>query len=290
MEHVLENEFLRLKIEDKGAELQEIYHKKKNLNYLWNGNEKYWGKRSPVLFPIVGTLKENVFFYHEKQYRLSRHGFARDSIFEAKKNHAEALVFTLKSSQKTKENYPFDFEFQIIYTLLENKLGISYRTINTGNSDMYFSVGAHPAFHIPFIPDTHFEDYFLAFSENENAGIFPLNEDGLLKENKIPFLANENKIPLTKSLFYKDALVFSDLCSKYLFIKHKTLEDYIRISISGMPYLGIWSAKDAPFVCIEPWNGIADFETSDQKIENKKGIILLESNQENFCGFELKFG
>ena len=149
MEHVLENEFLRLKIEDKGAELQEIYHKKKNLNYLWNGNEKYWGKRSPVLFPIVGTLKENVFFYHEKQYRLSRHGFARDSIFEAKKNHAEALVFTLKSSQKTKENYPFDFEFQIIYTLLENKLGISYRTINTGNSDMYFSVGAHPAFHIP---------------------------------------------------------------------------------------------------------------------------------------------
>ena len=290
MEHILENEFLKIKISDKGAELQEIIHKKKELNYLWNGDQKYWGKHSPVLFPIVGSLKNNTFFYHEKPYQLSRHGFARDADFSFKKTDDQAMVFSLKSSEETKKKFPFDFEFQIIYTLLENKLGVSYRTINLGNEDMYFSVGAHPAFNIPFIPHTIFEDYFLDFSEKENSGIFPLNSEGLLQENSISFLDNQSEIPLRKSLFDKDALVFSHLKSNYIYIKHKKEDSYIRISLSGMPYLGIWSAKDAPFVCIEPWNGIADFEDSNQKIEDKKGIILLKPKAENFCGFELKFG
>ncbi len=144
---------------------------------------------------------------------------------------------------------------------------------------MYFSVGAHPAFNIPLTKNTNYNDWFLTFGTNENAGIYPLNKDGLIVQNANSFFDNTNKINLSKELFYNDALIFKNLKSKTIKIESDKNEHGILMEFNDFPYYGIWSAKDANFVCLEPWCGISDTESSDGKLMNKEGINTLQSNE-----------
>jgi galactose mutarotase-like enzyme len=142
---------------------------------------------------------------------------------------------------------------------------------------MFFSVGGHPAFKVPILPATHFEDYNLLFEQKENAGRYPLSKDGLIESAPIPLLANTNELPLSKDLFKSDALVFKELQSKTVsIVSDKTLHG-LKVTFEGFPYLGIWSTKGADFVCIEPWCGIADTVTSTGNLQEKEGIQKLGS-------------
>ena len=142
----LENAYLKVDLSAKGAELQGLYNKGTNIEYLWNGDSKYWGKHSPVLFPIVGSLKNNSFNYKGKNYELPRHGFARDYVFEIERATETEAVFTLTQNAKTLKVYPFYFELKLKYTLRDSKLNLTYEVINTGADELLFSIGAHPAF------------------------------------------------------------------------------------------------------------------------------------------------
>lgn len=167
----LSNDQLSIVISSQGAELQSILSKNTGIEYMWSGNPAYWGKKSPVLFPIVGGLKNNRYTYQGKEYSMSRHGFARDRFFTISKQTDESVTYSLKSDEETKSVYPFDFIFSINYELVGNQLKISYQIENIGEEDMYCSVGAHPAFAVPLIADTSFEDYYLQFEQQENAPI-----------------------------------------------------------------------------------------------------------------------
>jgi galactose mutarotase-like enzyme len=272
---ILENEVLKVQVAAKGAELQSIINKIFGIDYLWNGNPAFWAKHSPVLFPIVGSLKNNTYFYMGKSYQLPRHGFARDMDFEAEKHSPKEIIFLLKSNAETKKNYPFDFEFRIRYQISGDELSTEYMVSNTGNAILLFSVGGHPAFRLPLTTDTGFSDYHLKFEETENLPRWPISKDGLILPQPIPLLEDTTRLILNKSLFYQDALVFKYPASSEISLLSAKTPRGLRFQMGEFPFLGIWSAKDADFVCIEPWCGIADSVNSNQQLEQKEGIEKL---------------
>jgi galactose mutarotase-like enzyme len=276
---VLENERIRVIIHTKGAELASVFHKQHQLEYMWNGNPEVWGKHSPVLFPIVGTLKNNQYIFEGKTYHLPRHGFARDKNFEVVERKAAVVIFSLASDEKTLDLYPFPFVFLMKYTLVETTLSVEYEVRNTGSASMYFSVGAHPAFAIPLVKDTEYEDYYLKFAQNESLLRWPISADGLIERNPVEVKQENHCLPLTKELFSKDALVFKQLKSSILSIQSAKTLHGLHFSFTGFPFLGLWAAKGGDFVCIEPWCGIADGVDSNQQLMDKEGIEMLPAGE-----------
>lgn len=274
---VLENEVLKACIHPHGAELHSLYNKEHAIDYLWNGDAAYWNRRSPVLFPIVGALKNNSFLYENTAYQLPRHGFARDMIFTAAQTSSHSATFVLESSEETLKKYPFDFKLSLQYTLTDDSLSLRYEVENPLARRLYFSIGAHPAFNVPMVQNARFEDYYIEFEQEENSPRWVI--DNNLLSHPEPFLTGQKRLPLSRELFAEDALVFKDLKSGYMSLKSHASPHGIRFNFREFPYMGIWSAPGAPFVCIEPWQGIADAADHNQQLENKEGIISLEGGQ-----------
>jgi len=268
----LENELLKVEVSPHGAELQSIVNKTFSLEYLWNGDPAFWSKRSPVLFPIVGSLRNNSYSYQGKSYQLSRHGFARDMEFLPEKQTGNAITFLLRSNEETRKNYPFDFEFRVRYQILGDELSTEYMVTNTGSGLMYFSVGGHPAFRLPLESNAVFSDYHLQFEETENLQRWPISKDGLIQLQPVPVMEDSNRLNLKKSLFYQDALVFKYIASSEISLVSSKSKHGILFQMGEFPFLGIWSFKDADFICLEPWCGIADPVNSNQQLEAKEGI------------------
>ncbi|MBA4057665.1 MAG: aldose epimerase [Marivirga sp.] len=279
MNIVIENDDLIARIKSKGAELFSVVNKKTNLEYMWSGDPQFWGKTSPVLFPIVGTLKDNTFRFGNKNYNLDRHGFARDMEFDVTESQGDSVVFTLKSTVFLKEKYPFDFQLSLKYSVKENFLHVSYLVQNTGPHTMYFSIGGHPAFKAPLVTGTTYEDHYLEFSKMENTPRWPISPGGLIESNPTALLVNMNRIKLTKTLFQQDALVLKHLQSDIVSLKSTAHDHGLDFHFEGFPFLGIWAAKNADFVCIEPWCGIADSVTHNQELTSKEGIETLNTKE-----------
>lgn len=271
MTTTIKNGNLSAEIKHFGAELISL-KTNQNKEYIWEGNPEFWGKHSPILFPIVGTLKDNSFHYNGMEYHLSRHGFARDMEFELIDVTQNSATFSIQSSEETLKIYPFEFELQLIYTLEENNLSIAYKVINKGKSTMPFSIGAHPAFALP----NHFENYAIAFEKEESLEYYLLEND--LISNQTKKLEVQNKqIPLNYELFKNDALIFKALKSKSLTILENK-NPILRVHFEDFPSLGIWTKMNAPFLCIEPWFGYSDTNENSGNLFEKEGIQILESN------------
>ncbi len=178
MEYQIENNKLVVKIKSKGAELFSIVNKQTDLQYMWGADPKFWAKSSPVLFPIVGTLKDNTYQYQNKKYTLTRHGFARDEEFKVADQQKDAITFLLTSTAASKEKYPFDFELRIKYVVQDQTLSTQYEVKNKGGEEMYFSLGAHPAFKVPLSKELNYEDYFIEFNKTESAERWPITKEG----------------------------------------------------------------------------------------------------------------
>jgi galactose mutarotase-like enzyme len=272
----IENTHLSVAINPKGAELQSIYNKILQMEYMWSGDPAVWGKKSPVLFPIVGTLKDDTYYFKNKAYQLGRHGFAREMDFTVTAQTDSTITFTLKSNKATMAKYPFAFRFDVKYELNENSVKTTYSISNTGKSAIYFSVGGHPAFKVPLVAGVAYNDYYLEFNNPEHAGRWPISKDGLIETTPTEVFNQSNKLPLSKELFQHDALVFKGLSSNSVVLKCDKNAHGLIFDFTGFPYLGIWAAKNADFVCIEPWCGIADRINSDQQLVNKEGIQSLQ--------------
>lgn len=282
----IENDFLIVKAKAEGAELTSIFNKKTNLEYLWQAGKK-WAKHAPVLFPIVGQLKDNIYFYNGKSFSLERHGFARSLQFTVSISESNTMEFILNSSVQTLKIYPFPFELKIVYSISENRLIVKYDVKNADSKKMFFSIGAHPAFKIPLTENESYEDYFLEFNKKEFSERRKL-QNGLIADEKEVVLNNTNILPLKKSLFYNDALVFKNLKSDLISVKNKKSNHGLHFYFKGFPYFGIWAAKDADFICLEPWHGIADSVKHNQQLENKEGIINLESAKTFNCEYAIE--
>lgn len=270
----LENEHLIASFANKGAELQSLKSKKHNIDYLWSGNPSYWGKFSPILFPIVGSLKNNTYYFENKEYKLSRHGFARDYDFEPLQLSNTEVVFTLTHNDETLKVYPFHFVLQLRYILNESGLSCTYEVSNPADSLLLFSIGAHPAFKVPIEDDVQYTDYFLKFNKDQVLAYHKISED-LIANETVEIKLQEGKLPLQHELFYEDALVFKSLKSNSISIASDKNPYGLHFKFKDFPFFGIWAAKNADFVCLEPWCGIADGVDHQQNLEEKEGIISL---------------
>lgn len=272
MNTTISNSTLKASIKHAGAELFSLKDNQ-NKEYIWEGNPDFWGKHSPVLFPIVGTLKNNTYTINEKEYQLSRHGFARDMEFDLIHKTENSVVFSLQSNTETLKKYPFEFELQLIYTLKESTLDIEYKVINKGENKMPFSIGAHPAIALP----EHFENYAFKF-EKEEVLKYSLLENDLISNKTETLAITENLVPLNYKLFENDALVFKTLESNSVTILENS-KPYIKVDFEDFPSLGIWTKDQAPFVCIEPWFGYSDTAENSGDLFEKEGILILDAKQ-----------
>ena len=273
-------------INHKGAELTSLQNTDTHKEYIWDGNPQYWEKHSPILFPIVGTLKDNSYTYNNKIYSLSRHGFARDMDFDlissySEMSHAEA-VFSLRKNNETAKIYPFDFELRISYILNNSELHVAYKVINNGSNVMYYSIGGHPALALP----KKFEMYSLKFEANEKLISHQLENDLLSDKTKEIALSN-NQLPLSYSLFENDALIFKKIKSKQITILENNVP-ILNFKYNGFPNFGIWTKNNAPFICLEPWAGYSDVLNYSGNLENKEGIQKLHHNAFNEYRFSIE--
>ena len=282
MNTTISNSILSATINHKGAELISFKNSTSNREYIWEGNPEYWGKHSPILFPIVGTLMNNSFLYNGKKFELSRHGFARDLSFNLLKEEENKVVFSLRFNKETLKIYPFEFELQVIYTLIKTELFIEYKVINYGSEIMPFSIGGHPAFALK----NDFENYSLQFETNEILNYYLLQNDLLSEETKSLVLENK-KLQLSYSMFENDALIIKTMQSKEIQILESDIP-ILNFKYKDFPNFGIWTKNNAPFICLEPWLGYSDKLESTGNIMDKEGIQLLEANKIFNCSFSIE--
>ncbi|MGL4987138.1 MAG: aldose 1-epimerase family protein [Treponemataceae bacterium] len=281
---VLENKLTQAKINPLGSELCSFYDKTSKLEYIWQAKNP-WKKSAPILFPIIGVLKNNSFIYNEKTYMLEKHGFACNQVFETQQISSTEATFTLRSNKETQKKYPFKFELFARWILTEKTLKSEYTVKNLGNKEMFFSFGFHPAFTLCFDENQGIETMSLVLEKDEDwistAGV---NANA----THYPFLQNhgQKKLNLTKTIFDADAVICENLQSRGLTIQSVHHNNSIKASWSkNLNILAVWSMPDAPFVCIEPWSGICDIQDADGKIENKKAIHRLEKKQSELFSF-----
>ena len=278
MDYTISNGVVRAVITGKGAELKSLKFCISGEEFMWGADPDYWGKSSPVLFPFVGTIKNSMYMYKNKNYEMgTRHGFARDRKFEVAEKSEESISFKLSWDDESLKIYPFKFEFYLVYSLDGSELKITYLVKNMDGEEMYFSLGAHPAFSTPVDGNTGFDDYYLEFEKSENAEAFIL-EDGLVAEKKKSFLDGEDVIPMKEDLFENDAVIFEGLKSDRVSLRCRSKSRKVTVDYSDFRYIAFWNVPGAKFVCIEPWLGITDFYNSDGSIENKTGIEKIEGN------------
>jgi len=274
------NNKLTAHINPHGAEL--ISLKDENKEYMWEGNPDFWGKHSPILFPIVGTLKDNTYTHNGFAYTMTRHGFARDNKFAVKEHDSKSVTFSLVSNTGTKKLYPFDFELELKYTLKDSTLHLGYTVRNTGKETMPFSLGAHPAFALP----GDFKEYSLKFEKEETLTATQLEND-LLSDKTTSIRADNAELPLEYRLFTNDALIFKALESDYVEIKNQG-KAFLKVRFEDFPHMGIWTKENAPFLCIEPWQGFSDSNNASGVLSDKEGIINLEPHTEYNAGFYIE--
>ncbi|EJM2938639.1 aldose 1-epimerase family protein [Listeria monocytogenes] len=287
----LENEVLLVEMKTAGAELTRIFHKDTGLEYLWNADSKFWGRHSPVLFPTVGRLVEDTYLVDGKPYHLGQHGFARDRDFQVVEQTEKSVRFELDADEDSLAVYPYKFKLSIVYTIEKNTVAVSYEVENTDNKRIYFSIGAHPAFNLPLTDGTTFEDYYLDFGTEENLETLCL--EGPYRSGEIKKVVDEaaRYLPLNYDLFKNDALIFEALKQKEMTIKSDKTPHFVKVSFPEFPFVGVWTAKaGTPFLCIEPWYGIADGAGESVELRDKAGIEHLEPEAVFASEYEITVG
>ena len=264
----LENEFLCVEIAEMGAEVTRIYDKTEDNEILWEGNPVYWKRHSPVLFPNVGKTYKNRVLINGTQYPTSQHGFARDNVFTCIEAANEKASFMFRSSEETKEVYPFDFELHINYKLNKKELTVEWQVKNCGDETMYFTIGGHPAFRFAKPEETK-ADYVLI---DISCGCANVDEVHTLQ-------LSEETYPLSDELFAKDALVVDNGQIEEAWLCHKDGTPYVGVRSAGFPNYGIWSVEGAPFVCLEPWMGRCDNVGFNAELSEKPNVNKVETGE-----------
>lgn len=273
MKYTLENEKLKIEISSFGAELQSIINKENGKEYLWNGNKEFWGRRSPVLFPFVGALKDKQYIWKNKIYSIGQHGFARDMEFNYAFQNESEIWFNLSSNDETLVKYPFEFSLDIGYRIVKNTIKVMWKVINNGIEEMYFSIGAHPAFLVPINDNEKRENCFIKFntlSDLKNTGL----EAGCVnKNNEVngTIKLDNGFLKIDKDLFKYDALIIENNQANQVSLCDENKNEYLKVSFEA-PLFGVWSPykDECPFVCIEPWYGRADDKNFAGSLEDRE--------------------
>ena len=282
--HIIISKRSIVKINTFGAELKSF-----NINgneIIWQSNPDVWKKSAPILFPFVGRLKDQKYIYNGKEYEIDKHGFASTQMFSVESQQRDSISMILKSNTDLIKIYPFKFLLRVKFSIEDDILHINYEVENHDENTMFFSIGSHPAISLP-LDNTELENYYIEFEESETLHPFKL-VDNLLEKQKIPFLKNEKIIRINQNTFNNDALIFSDIKSRNIYVKNDDINRNIKINIQEAPDLGIWSKPAADYVCIEPWYGHDDTTDVTGILEEKPGIISIKPGDTFKTGYSIE--
>lgn len=277
---ILKNGQLTVEVSEHGAELQSI--RKGGVEYLWQGNPEFWGRRSPVLFPIVGSVWEARYRVDEKEYQLSQHGFARDMDFELISCSDTEVRYRLKSTEDTLRKFPWDFVLDIVYRLHEDCLDVIWEVSNPGEGDLYFQIGAHPAFNYPDYTAETSGRGFLSFDRTEGLECVRIKEKGCVDTSVLhPLAMPDGRLKLQRDTFDSiDTIILEGGQIRRVDMYREDGTPWLALSFDA-PVVGIWSppGKNAPFICIEPWYGRCDRTGYEGDFKEKDWVNRLPSGE-----------
>lgn len=258
-------------IETRGAELQRVYNAD-GVDFLWEGDSRFWGRRAPVLFPICGGMQDDAYTLDGVRYSMPKHGFCRDAEFAVEYANDSEAVFYIEDTEERYKLFPFKFRFYIKYTVEDGELNVFYTVDNLDGKTMYFSVGSHEAYACPEGIDA----YRIEFEEEERLESLVI-ENNLIQPHTVLLSEGTKVLPLKSDYFAVDALCFRNIKSKKVWLVGEKRR--IEVSFTGFEFVLFWTKPQAPFICIELNCGTDDFVGADGRIENKQGIIKLPAGE-----------
>ena len=275
---ILTNNRYEVTFTAKGGEIESFTDLETGIQYMWQGHPDYWTGKNPGLFPLVGNTLDGTYEMDGKTYAMKNHGLVRYATLDCVCDDGKEVVIAFDSSAETKAQYPFDFHYEVGYALQDDTLTVTYRITNTGEREMPFTFGLHPGFNCPLCEGEAFEDYTMRFSNPEK-----LKQLVFDPEKKKPYTLEDvelQTIPCSYEEIEKYAtLIYQGMKSSYLTLSGPNNHG-VRISISGYPYLAIWTAKkNAPFICLEPWYGHADFSRVEEDFSHREGTMTLSAGK-----------
>ncbi|KRN02538.1 galactose mutarotase-like protein [Levilactobacillus senmaizukei DSM 21775 = NBRC 103853] len=285
----LKNDYLTAQINPLGAEPTSIKDNETGLEYLWQADAKYWGRHAPILFPIVGRLQDNEYRVADKTYKMTQHGFARDREFTTTEQSADRVVLRLTADTESRLLYPADFSLTMTYELVDHQLKVNATVTNPADTGLDFSFGAHPGFNIPFGDATaDFTDYVVTVAPKQTYQRIPLVGPYSDSEHSLP-IDLSRPMGLTHDLFEHDAQILTLTNPETTVMLSTAADDHGVALTTTAPYLGIWSPypKQAPFVCLEPWWGLADDVKATGDLATKVAINHLEAHQDFNASYQI---
>jgi len=279
MTYTISNAYLRVSAEDAGAQLKSIKSYLSGKEYLWQGDEKFWTGRAYNLFPIVGRMTDNKFTIDGKEYEMLIHGFIRRNTLKLKESSPQKMVFEYAANEVTRPQYPFEFEYNVIYELRGNTLYITYKVKNSDEKEMVFAVGGHPGFNVPFSAG-EFEDYYVEFPKAKDAKQLMMSDACFMTGESRPYPLKGGILPLEHGLFDRDVIILTDTFGS-TYIRGKKTKANIKLSYPDMKYLGVWHKPktEAPFVCLEPWCALPALDGVKEDLRAKADYIHLPAGK-----------
>ena len=281
MTHILENEQLRIEIDELGAQLMSIRERSTDTEYLWQGDPTYWNSRATLLFPICGRLTEGRYTYKGNSYDMLLHGFIRHAQLTVSAKTENSISFTYTDNEQTLAQYPFSFRYTVTYTLRGNTVDHTFLVENTGNDTLPFGLGGHPGFNVPLEAGTEFTDYYVEFSKAAPARKLIMSETCFVTGTTEPFPLEDGKIyRLHHDMFDHDAIFLCDMAKSVTLKSDKTTKA-VTLTYDDMPYLGLWHKPktEAPYLCIEPWNSLPSDDGVVDDMATKKYMTRLAPGQ-----------
>ena len=283
MEFCIENEYLKVCSRTEGAELTSVVLKETGKEYLWQAGE-LWKGTAPILFPVVGRNHDGVIEVDGRSYPMPMHGFARDMEFELVQNDLTCVTYCLTADEHTREKYPYGFKLYVTYTVIGHSIDVNFEVENTGEEELWYCLGSHPAFNCND-EEGSLEDYYLEFEEVEECGVYRKNELHLAQPAEM--LGGTKILKLSGPLFEGDALIFKELKSKSVRLKNTNDASAVKVTFREFPYLVVWSKGDR-FVCIEPCQGIDDPDGFSGQLKEKDCAVRLTPGDLSDHSYQIK--
>ncbi len=289
MIYTIKNEQFTMQIESFGAEIKSIIENATGKEYMWDSDNEYWAKTSPILFPFVGAVRDGKYTYEGISYQMGRHGFARDMEFAMVDKKESEITFALESTNETLAKYPFAFRFEIIYKLEGRSAFVQWRVVNKNEKTMYFSLGGHPAFACPIEQGLKRTDCFIKFHGANEINITVLDgASGLITGENKTYPLKDELLEIDDTLFDDDALIIENNQSHEVSLCGPDKKEFITVKFDA-PLFGVWSFpdSDASYVCIEPWYGRCDSMTFEGTLEERDWTNSVEAGEIFERGYEI---
>ncbi len=275
---------LEAAVQTRGGELVSL--RRDGAEYIWGGDPAFWSGQNPILFPIVGSLKDGRVDVGGRTCRMSRHGFARNLDFTPVEQDGTSVTLELRENGETLERYPFPFSLRVRHQLLEEGFSTSFTVENTGDTPLPFCIGAHTAFRCPLSGGERSEDYQLVFDQNEDASTLLLTPEGLIRGGAAEPILSGGVLPLDYETFRRlDTVIFRGLQSGAVSLVHRETGRGVRLDFSQFPMIAFWTKPGAPFLCLEPWQGCAAFDDETGRFADKPFAVTLAPGEQKTLAY-----